>query len=203
VFGALVFVVLIGSACGPNKIVSTWTSPTARNLDFRGQKVAAFVMTLQTAMRQGAEASLANELTKRGIVGIPGNSLVPEEVTKDREKVKQILRDAGVKGVVVLRPVSRDTKYQDTPGYWQAQPYYDSFYGYWGTGWTAIYTPGPTNLDVVLTVETLLYSLDRDKDELIWAGATKTTNPKDVSSFMRDLVTSVGAEIKKSGLVKK
>ena len=48
-------------------------------------------------------------------------------------------------------------------------------------------------------MQTLLYDVKADK--LVWAGQSETMNPSKAESFVRELVTAVGNELQKDGLV--
>ena len=187
------------AACGATRFVSTWTDPAAGPVDWRGQKVAAFVIHHLNSVRKGAEETLARELTRRGAQGIAGHTIVPNELVRDQEKAKEFLTKAGVIGAVVMKVTGSDTEVHSSPGTWYAAPYYGSFYGYWGYGWTAVHQPGYLTTDTIVSVETLVYSVEQNK--LLWAGLSKTTNPNDVPKFIAELVNEAGKEIRKTGLV--
>ena len=55
-------------------------------------------------------------------------------------------------------------------------------------------------MDRIVTVETLVYDLRRDK--LVWAGMSESTNPKMVMKLIQDLVDTTAKEMKKQGLVR-
>ena len=199
---AIGFLLLGPTACGGTSFVNTWTDPTARPVDWSDQKIAGFVVSSREAMRKGAEESLARELTSRGAQGIAGYTVVPSEVGKDEEEAREYLEKAGVVGAVVMRVVGQDQQISATPGtVWYTGSYYPSFYGYWGYGWSAVYQPGAIRSDTIVSVETLVYSVDQDK--LLWAGRSETTNPKNVPKFINELVEEAGKQIRKAGLVKK
>ena len=71
----------------------------------------------------------------------------------------------------------------------------------WNHGWSTVYTPGYLTTDTVVSVETLVYSVEQDT--LLWAGRSETTNPKDIRKFVKDLVDTAGKEMRKAGLVRK
>jgi hypothetical protein len=48
-------------------------------------------------------------------------------------------------------------------------------------------------------VESRVYSMKQDK--LVWTGESKTTNPGNVDSLMRDVTGAVGQELKNAGLL--
>jgi hypothetical protein len=190
-------------ACASTSFNSTWKSPDAKPVNMQGQKVVAFVMTPDESVRYGAEDALAREITARGAVGVPGYGVVPKELTKDKDKAKEFLEKAGVKGAIVLRVVGKDKEISSTPGtaYWGA-PYYGSFWaggGYYAYGWGGVYSPGYIQTDTIVSVETLAYDLQQDK--LIWAGMSETTNPSKVGTFIKELAAKVAAEMKKEGVI--
>jgi hypothetical protein len=73
-------------------------------------------------------------------------------------------------------------------------------WGYYGYGWGAVYIPGSEREDTVVVVETLIYSVPRN--ELLWAGASETKNPKTLQRFIADLAKETTEQLKKQGLVR-
>ncbi len=191
------------AACGgATRFSSTWVDPAAGPTDWDGQKVVAFVLSARDSIRLGAEESLARELTSRGAQGVAGHTIVPRDVTEDQDRVRELLTSAGVVGAVVMRVVSQTQEISSSPGtVWYTGSYYPSFYGYWGYGWNAMYQPGQIRSDTIVSIETLLYSVEEDK--LLWAGLSKTTNPENIPKFINQLVGAAGKEIRKTGLVEK
>ncbi len=193
------FLLLISSnlLAGGAKFVKTWKNPDAQPVNWKGQKVAAFAITLLVANRDEAERILANELTQKGAQGVPGHTLVAPKVEQDREAVKRILADAGITGAVVMRVV--DVKQEaavkaGTPIYAGASS--ASFYGY-----LVGYVPGTIDPKTTVMVETLVYSIEQDK--LLWSGTSKTTDPRKVDEVIKKLANAAGSEIRKAGIVKR
>ena len=190
------------AACASTSFVSSWRNPAAEPGSFKGQKVAALVMSKEQGVRFGAEDALARELTARGIVGIAAYSLIPKELVQDKEKAKEFLEKANVVGVVAMRVVGKDQQINQSAGgmYWGG-PAYATFWGggYYGYGWGGVYSPGYIQTDTIVTVEILVYSLKQDK--LVWAGQSETTNPSKVGPFIQELTAKAAAEMKKQGLI--
>lgn len=194
----------LAAACASStKFISSWPNPEAKPSTMQGKKVAALVMVTEDSLRYGAEASLARELTKRGAEAKPAYTIIPKEVTQDEAVAKKFLQEAEVRGVVSMRVVRTDKELNQTPGYWYTganAPYYGSFWGgYYGWGWGAVYSPGYLRTDTIVSVETLVYDLDQDK--LVWGGVSSSTNPDNLDSFIKELVTKAAAEIRKAGLI--
>ena len=201
VVGTILLISSLASA-GSTKFVSTWTNPAGAPISRAGKKVAAFVMNPDEGMRQGQEETLATEMRGRGVDCIAGYTALPGELAKDLDKAKAFVKKAGITGAVLLRVVGKEDRSYYTPGtMWYTAPYYPTFWGYWNYGWSSIYSPGYLTTDTVLSVETLVYSVE--DDSLLWAGKSETTNPKDVRKVVKDLVKEAGKQMRKAGLVAK
>ncbi len=181
------------------KFTSTWKAPGASGLSFAGKKIAAVVLTDDQSLQVAGEEALVRELGSRGVQGVAAYRMIPREELKDAEKARPWFERAKVEGVVAMRPVSSDRVRTWEPSIW-AQPYYGSFWSYWGYGWGTVYDPGRVREDHVVVVETLIFSVP--KDLLLWAGASETTNPKDLSRFVHDVVDAAAKEMRKAGLVR-
>ena len=53
--------------------------------------------------------------------------------------------------------------------------------------------------DTYVSIETVIYDLRQNK--LVWAGQTRTMNPKDVEGFVTTLATAISKELRESGMV--
>jgi hypothetical protein len=196
----LVPAVLTAVACASTGFVSTWRAPDAQPGTFQGKTVVAVFMSQDEALRRGVEQTLATELTRRGAKGVPAYSIVPTSEMRDQAKAKARVAAAGAAGIVMLRLVGREQEISGDPNGYYIATSAASWGGYWGVGWSGVYDPGYLKTETVLHIETLVFSLEQDK--LVWAGQSKTTNPKDVDALVRDLVGKVAAEMKSQGLVK-
>lgn len=185
-------------ALAGTKFTSTWKAPDAVGTSFAGKKVAALVITKDDNLRISAEEGIARELAARGTVSVAAYKLVPREELQDPQKARGWFERAAVEGVVAMRPVSAEKQRTYVPSVWST-PYYTSLWGYYGYGWGAMYDPGYVREDTVVVIETLIYSVPRDK--LLWAGVSETTNPKNAAKFIEDLIDAAAKEMRKQGLV--
>jgi hypothetical protein len=182
-------------SCSSTQFISTWKAPDAQSLKGEGNKVATIVMTQNETMRRSAEESLANEITRRGGQGIPGYSLVQNEPVQDEGQAKTALEQAGIALIVAMRPAAVSKEISSTPtasaGYWG---------GYYGYGWGAAYGTGmDIHTDTIVQIQTMVYSMKQNK--LVWTGQSKTTNPSNVDSLMKEVIGAVADEMKKEGLI--
>lgn len=184
------------------KFTSTWKSPDAEQVSFAGKKVAGLVITKDDSLRVAGEEGLVRELTGRGLTAVATYTIAPKEELASAERAKGWFERAHIEGVVAMRPVSKEKRETYTEATW-IDPFYNSFWGYYGYGWASMptYLPGYVDVDTFVVVETTIYSVSRDK--LVWAAVSETKNPKDLRAFLKDLSAAVVKELHKQGLAKK
>jgi hypothetical protein len=193
-FSALALVVAAATSVGAVKFTSTWGASDARTTSFKGQKVAALVISDDLSLRMSAEEALAGELTARGIQGVAAYKMIPREELKDVERAKAWFEKESVAGVVTMRPVSYDKVKRYTPDVW-ATPYYSTLWGYYPYGWGAVYVVGSSGEDTRVIVESLVYKVSTGK--LVWAGVSEATNPKSLQKLVADIVKEAAKKIEK------
>ena len=185
------------AACATTSLESTWKDPAAAPLNLKGKKVVALVVTDEEALRYAAEGEAAREMTAHGAVGVPAYTLLPQAQIRDKQRARVIFEKEGVQAVVVVRPIAKE---KELSGSFWSNPGYSSFWGpgFWGGGWGGG-GDGYLRTDTILNVETLVYSLQQNK--LVWASQSRTMNPTQVGSFMRELSKTLGTEMEKQGLL--
>jgi hypothetical protein len=194
---AWVLVVAVATlGCATTQFTSTWRDPTAPPIAMNGQKVVALVITSNEATRRAGEDALARELSARGVQGIPGYQINADaKPVRDSEVLRKKLGDAGIAGAVIMRVVDRRVEVNYLPG----GPVYSSMYGYWDYGWGLMASPGYLTTDTVVSVETLVYNLQQDK--LLWGGMSQTIDPRNLDSFVKEVVKAGADEMRKAGLL--
>lgn len=188
-------VALSGCATG---LVSSWQAPDAAAFRMRGEKVAAVVMVKDPILRLAGEDALASELSARGAVGVPMYTLLPGPAL-DETGARAAAEQAGVVGVVALRPVLVDKEISSRPGGFSGPMYAGFWGGYYGFGWGAPWSTLEIRTDTIVVVETLVYSLAQNK--LVWGGQSKTTNPAGLDRLIRSTAGQVADELERQGLI--
>lgn len=189
------------SACATTTFTSTWKAPGAQPITPAGKTIAAVFVARDESRRRAGEDALAADLRARGANPIAAYTILPNEHRGDGETARQLLRQAGAQGVVVMRVVGRDQILSYTPGVGYAFPtYYYGFGPYWGYGWRTVYDPGYLTTDTVVSVETLVYSL-QPQDKLLWASTSRTTNPSGLDALVNDVADATAKEMVKQGLL--
>jgi hypothetical protein len=182
------------------KYKTTWRASEVGVQSFAGKKVAALVISGDESLRISSEEALVRELAGRGVQGVAAYRIVPKEALRQVDTAKPFFERVGLEGVIALRPVSVERQRTYTPDMW-AMPNYGTLWGYYGYGWGSVTTGGYVSDETVLTVETLIFSVPRDR--LIWAGVSETKHPETVQKVVADLVRSAAKELKKQGLTAK
>ena len=196
----IVGAIAIGAcATSSTTLTSSWKNPEAKPADFQGRKVAAVYISPNESSRRAAEDKLAAEITRRGAVGVPVYTLLSTEELKNTDASKAKLTAAGITGVICMRVSDQKQEVTVTPGYWSGGYYGGGWGPYWGHGWGMAYSPGYMDTDTIISVETLIYSLEQDK--LLWAGMSETVDPSKLDSFIAQLASAIAVELKKQGLL--
>ena len=192
-------VTIFASGCASSNFVSSWKSPTAQPLRVQGAKVAAVVMMGDPASRKSAEDKLASEITARGGNGVPMYAIAPEVNPGDEAAARAALTNAGVAGVVVMRPATADSTGAPVD---YSKPPYSSYWdaGYYAHGWGKPWVdPSGVAYDLVVSVETMIYSLRQN--QLVWAGKSKKTNPASLNELVTDLAKDTAEELQRLQLI--
>jgi len=200
---ALLCALTVGAAAvgaASNGFTSTWKSPEAGPMNFAGRKVAAIAIVGDESLRMSAEEALAREISARGPKAEAAYRLIPREELADKARAKAWCDRVGIEGVVVMRILSVDTqKVYSTAVF--GSGYYSNVWDYYGYGWATVYPIGEARKETTIVVETLLFDVASEKP--IWAGVSRTTNPKNVATFMKDLTRNIVKELQKEGLARK
>jgi hypothetical protein len=175
---------------------SVWKAAEISQLKFAGKKIAAVVITGDQSLQISGEEALARELNARKVQSIPAYRFVPREEMASADTARGWFERAGVQGVVALRPVSYENNRPSSPVSWT--PYSESFWSYYHAGWTTGVTLTRQDTSSVV-VETLVFNLSPER--LVWAATSETKNPKDLPSFIAELVSAVVREMQKMKLL--
>jgi len=181
---------------------STWKAPEATALEFRGQKVVAAVLLKDESRRRLAEDRLAQQIAVRGAQARTMYSLLPGPVGGNEQAARAALEAAGVKGIIVMRPVNIDRTVHVTPPY-EGEAYASLWGGYYGYGFSLSYSSpreAKVSETMVVYVETLVYSLAQNK--LVWGGTSKTTDPDTIAELIEELSAATTTELQKEGLIR-
>ena len=187
-----------------SKLLMSWKNPSY-SAEKKFHRVLALGLSSKTEVRADFEDALAAELTSEGYEAIPGNTILlrPPGTQLDLAYLKEQLRANHIEAVVVSRLIKVDKTVTYVPGspYFVPYPYYTSFYGYYGTLYPVVYSPGYLQKEKKVRVETNLYVTSVPDGELVWTGTTDTFNPSNVHKAIKGLVKLVVTEMQKEGVL--
>jgi hypothetical protein len=180
-------------ACAGAPLTSAWTAPEVRSLNPTGKTIAVVFISRDASTRRDAENALAEELSARNAHGVAAYTLLPNERGEDGESASAGLKQAGVNGVVVMRVVGNDQRIAYTRG--SAVPAScREFTRYWDYGWSTLQQPRDLQSDTLLSVETLVYSLDQG-GKLVWASTSRSFEPRNLHSLIGGVAAATAREM--------
>jgi hypothetical protein len=183
-----------------SKLIMSWRNPDyAPTTNFH--RVLALGLSDRTEIRADFEDALAAELSSKGYEAVPGNTILlrPPGARLDLNTLKEQIRANHIEAVVVSRLIKVDNTVTYVPGipYTVAFPYYNTFYGYYGTLYPVVYSPGYLQQEKKVRIETNLYVTSAPDGQLVWTGITDTFDPSDVHKAIRGLVKLVVTRMQK------
>ena len=181
------------AACHSTQVAASWHEPAQQPLAFH-RMVTVFASKSET-YRHVMEDKLAAQFPN----ATPSYRVLGSTDPSDANAVRKVLADSGFDGAIMMHVAQVANEINYTPSaYYYGAPY-SSFAGYWGTAWGLPYDPGYYTTDVIVSVETEIYSLKHDK--LIWAARTETTNPDSPEKLGKSVIKHVKHELKKDGML--
>ncbi len=185
------------------KLIVSWKNP-----DYSGQKphrVLVLGMSANPEVRADFEDDLSAAIKSDGLEPIPANTIFfkPPSGEIERDYLYGQIRDFKIDAVLVSRLVKVEKTITEVPGISYTVPYgyYHSFYGYYGTIYQQVYSPGYLREDTSVRVETNFYSATPPNEELIWTGTSDSFNPKSPKKAIDGIVKLVVKELTKQGLL--
>ncbi|HKD54394.1 MAG TPA: hypothetical protein VKB72_09230 [Steroidobacteraceae bacterium] len=194
----LIILIAVAACAATTTFTSTWRAPDVPAISPVGKTVATVFVSRDESKRRAGEDAMARSINAFGGHGLPAYTVLPNEAAENADTARAKLKEAGANGVVTMRVVGKDQQVTYTPGY-TAPSYYGGFGPYWGYGWGTVSSPGYLQTDTLVSVETLVYSLDRDK--LLWASTSRTTNPENLDSLIKEIADATANEMVKQGLL--
>lgn len=193
--------VLLLTGCSSTQLVTRWS-----DADYQGpplKEILVIALLKDELHRRNLEEALVGRLQKAGAEGVPGYRLIPDpKVVDDEAKLKRLVDDAGVDGVLIARLKGVDKEQTYVPPRAELVPAMGIGYGYYGyyhMSFQAVYQPGYTRTDTVVRLETQLFAAADGK--LLWAGETRSFNPDSASTVARELADLVVGDMQNSGLI--
>jgi len=182
----IVSVTLTLSACSTaTPIVSEWRNPAYALGPFKRIMVGG--LSRETSVRRNFEDEFVIQLRAAGIDALASYRYIPEDEGIDENNLKQAAQKARADAVLFARSVKMEQKTNYGPTF----PYlsFGIFGSNVGASWSGLSgAPGAYRYNEY-TSETTLY--DVAKNEVVWTGTIKTTEPENVQTAIKSYVEAV------------
>lgn len=192
----LVILALAGCSTG-SQIVSEWRNPAYGTGLFKQVMVAG--PGGETSVRRNFEDEFLAQLRAAGIDALPSYRYISEDQTIDENKLKQAAQKAGADALLFARSVRVEAKTEPGAGFY---PYtsFGWFGGHFGASLSGIFGAPSAYRYNEYTSETTLYDLG--KNEVVWTGTIKTTEPENVRTAIRSYVEAVMKALDEKNLIR-
>ena len=181
-----VSVTLTLSACSTaSPIVSEWRNPAYALGPFKRIMVGG--LSRETSVRRNFEDEFVIQLRAAGIDALASYRYIPEDEGIDENNLKQAAQKARADAVLFARSVKMEQKTNYGPTF----PYlsFGIFGSNVGASWSGLSgAPGAYRYHEY-TSETTLY--DVAKNEVVWTGTIKTTEPENEQTAIKSYVEAV------------
>jgi hypothetical protein len=185
------------------KLIVSWKNPAYSGP--KPHRVLVIGMSGNPEIRADFEDDLSAAIKGDGLEAIPGNTIFfrPHSGELDRDYLEGQIRDFKIDAVLVSRLVKVDITITNIPGHSYTVPYayYRSFYGYYGTVYQQVYSPGYLREDTAVRVETNFYSATPPNEELIWTATSDSFNPKSAQKAIDGIVKLIVKDLKKQAIL--
>jgi hypothetical protein len=182
----LFFITLTFNGCSTaTPIVSEWRNPAHTSGSF--QRLLIRGPSGETTLRRNFEDEFVAQLTAAGIDALASYRYIPEIEGIDENKLKQAAQTARADGLLVVRSL----RVEEKTNYPSIGPEisFGIFGSNVGAGWSGIPgTSGPYRYNEY-TSETVLHDVARN--DLVWTGTVKTTDPTNVQTAIKSYVQTV------------
>ncbi len=197
VFASIFALTLAVAACSSTTVTEQWSDPEQKTA-FNNLLVLS--LNHNDTRRRVFESGFIEELDKRGIESTASYELLPDRKDLSKEAIKSSIAGTPIDAVLVMRQVKikKEDRYVPPRYDYVGDPFYGSFYGYYGH-FSPIYTPGYITEDTIVHLESNLYRVDGEK--LVWSGKTETFNPKNTDALISELAKTILGELSKSNLI--
>ena len=197
----LTFVVLTGTlffaGCASTPmLVSQWNNPAYESPSFK--RIAVSCVDGHISIRRNCEDEFVAQLGASGGNALPSYRSFPEAAKLDETKVKQIAKEAGADGALIIRSVGVEQKTEVSPTYFPT-PGFGIFARHVSATWYGWYGAPRVYRYEEYTSEATLNDLI--KNQVVWAGTLKTTAPDNVDSAIKTYVGNVIGALKDKNLL--
>jgi hypothetical protein len=178
---------LVFAGCASTPIlVSQWSNRAYESPSFK--RIAVSCVDGHMSIRRNCEDEFVAQLQAAGVDARPSYWSFPEDAKLDETKVKQMAKEAGADGALIVRAISVEQKTEVSPTYFPS-PGFGIFGRHVSATWYGWYGPPRVYRYEEYTSEATLNDLI--KNEVVWTGTLKTIATDNVDSAIKTYVGNV------------
>ncbi len=207
--GTLCALLIAVTACSKT---NTSISQSYRNPGYE-QTVLRKLLVIGVAQNQESrkafEDAFASAITNEGGEAQASWGLLPDSTQLSEEQIRGAIEGGGFDGVLITRLLSVDQTKEYTPASTYNKPRtryyagglspYGGYYGFYGTTYAEVHTPGYLETSTTLRLETNLYSVATNG--LIWTAQSDTVDPASIPDARASMTAAVAKKLKEEKLI--
>ena len=177
-------------------LVSQWRNPAYESPSFK--RIAVSCGDGHISIRRNCEDEFVAQLRGAGVDALPSYRSFPADAKIDETKVKQMAKEVGADGALIVRSIGVEEKTEVSPSYFPS-PGFGIFGRHVSATWYGWYGAPRVSRYEEYTSEATLNDLK--KNEVVWTGTLKTTAPDNVDSAIKTYVGNVIGALKEKNLL--
>lgn len=196
--------ILIASCSASTRITSSWKAPEVSK-NFLGDKhvmVLALLPDEDRELQKQMEEKVVSELAAKGVNAISAfQTFGPKYFPTDETEALKRLNGSGADAVLTIVLLDKNKQKNYTPGYVRVRPvgYYRSWYGYYRTVYSRVYSPGYYTTSTAFMWESNLWDLN--EKSLLYSSQSKTFDPSSISMLSADYSKVLVQDLNKKDLL--
>ena len=198
VLGMLFILFCLAGCSATSPIVSEWSNPAYASGSFRRIMVGS--LGGDTSVRRNFEDEFVAQLRASGIDALPSYRFTAQSENIDEASLKQAAQKANAEALLFARLIHVEQKSHYGPGYF---PYtsFGIFGSNVGATWHGLGGAPTVYRYNEYVSETTLHDLS--KNEIVWTGTVKTTEPENVRTAIKSYVEAVMKTLQEKNLIRK
>jgi hypothetical protein len=189
VVSTIVLAAIVSVAAASSKLVFSWKNANYQSGNFKNILVLA--INGRASSRADFEDRMVREMSRPGVTVVQSYSLMPrpDATPINLDDLRGYVHDLRFDAIVTARMVKLSKKVKEIQGDdFPFDPYYNTFYGFYGAVAPIVYDPTYLKTDTQAQVETNFYSTSKPDGELVWSGTTDTVDPRSTTRAIDDIV---------------
>lgn len=194
----LVAILFIISGCTSTSLLGSWIDPEVKNI--QGKSIAIFCLTPRLDVRDQVETQMSDLFQAKGVNAMRSMDFItPGKM--EQEVIEMILKQNNITAVILISLLDKEKDTQYVPGSTAYSPYHYGrpYYGYYGSMYSTVYSPGYYQTTTSYFIECNAYRLSDGK--LAYSAQSKAVDPGSVGQFATEFSKVIVNDLDKRGVI--